>query len=461
MRYITDLHIHSKYSRGCSKELTIDNLEKYARIKGIDLLGTGDFSQPDWRAHIKEKLVDDGTVGQKSETGILKTKSGFPFVLSTEYSLIYSQTGKGRKVHLVILAPNLDTADQITEHMKTIGRVDYDGRPIFGINCIDFTEQIMSIDKDIEIIPAHIWTPWFSMFGSNSGFDTIKECFGDQVKHIHSIETGLSSDPPMNWRLSQLDKFQILSFSDLHSYWPWRIGREATVFEFDEGYDESRLSYENVLKAIRTGEGISETIEVDPNYGKYHVDGHRKCGVIMTPDISKKHRNICPVCKKPLTVGVLQRVEELADRPEGYEPPAGSRPGFRSLIPLHEILSIIIGKGIATKSVWAEYNKIIKLGKSENDILFNVPKEKLLAATNPKIADAIILNREGKIKVKPGYDGVYGVPLFEGSSDHDYYKGKSASGYASAVSDSSDSAEKKEEFQMPLKRTQTGLDDFF
>ncbi|MBN2457638.1 DNA helicase UvrD [Candidatus Woesearchaeota archaeon] len=448
MRYISDFHVHGKYSRACSKELTIDNLEKYARIKGVDILGTGDFSHPGWRAHIAEKLEEDST---GSRDGILRTKTGFPFVLSTEYSFIYSQGGKGRRVHHVVLAPSLDVADQITETMKRHGRVDYDGRPIFGISSIEFTEEVMAIDKDIEIIPAHIWTPWFGALGSNSGFDSIKECFGDQVRHIHAIETGLSSDPPMNWRLSQLDRFQIVSFSDLHSYWPWRIGREATVFDIAE----DQLGYKKIIEAIRTGNGLAETIEVDPSYGKYHFDGHRKCGVVMGPSESRRHNNICPVCRKPLTVGVLQRVEELADRPEGYMPK--DRPGFRSLIPLHDIISIIIGKGVATKATWQEYNRLLKLGKSENDVMLNISRDELLKSTDPQIADAIMLNREGRIKVRPGYDGVYGEPILMPQSGH---ATRTTDGRHEAGLGQQDAEPKKHEVQRPLKRVQTGLSDF-
>ncbi len=395
---IADLHLHGKYSRGCSKELTIDNLEKYAKIKGIDLLGTGDFSQPAWNAHLKEKLIADGN-------GFFRTKSGFPFILQNEYSMIYSQDGKGRRIHLVILAPDFEIVDQINEEMLKHGRLDYDGRPIFGMSCPDFVERMMSISKDIEIFPAHIWTPWFSLLGSKSGFDSVEECFQDQSNHIHAIETGLSSDPPMNWRLSKLDKYQILSSSDSHSYWPWRIGREATIFDI-------KPSYKSLIKAIRTGDGIAETIEVDPNYGKYHVDGHRKCGVVMDPEQSLEHNNICPVCKKPLTVGVLQRVLELADREEGYEPK--DRPGFRTLIPLHEIISAVMNRGVATKGVWAQYNELLKLGKNENDILLNTSYESLLKVSGKQLADAIIMNREGRVYVEPGYDGVYGKPHFDG-----------------------------------------------
>lgn len=396
MRIVADLHIHGRYSRGCSNDLDFKNLEKYARIKGLDLLGTGDFTHPKWIEDIKKDLKDDGT-------GILKTKTGFPFILQTEFSLIYSQEGKGRRVHNVILAPSLEIVEQITEEMLKIGRVDYDGRPIFGINCIEFTERMIKISKDIEIIPAHIWTPWFSLFGSNSGFNTIKDCFKENTKYIHALETGLSSDPAMNWRLSQLDNFALVSFSDLHSYWPWRIGREATIFDLD-------LTYKNLIKALRTKEGLEETIEVDPNYGKYHFDGHRNCNVCLAPQEALKNKNICPKCGRNLTIGVAHRVEELADRPEGFKP-KNAKP-FKSLIPLSEILSKLLDSGIATKKVWVEYQKLINEFKSENNILLNVPFEQLKGITEEKIAEMIIKNREGKIKIQPGYDGEYGIPVF-------------------------------------------------
>jgi len=399
MAIIADLHIHSKHSRGCSTNLDIDNLEKYARIKGVDLLGTGDFTHPIWQEELKSKLTPD-------EKGIFRTESGFPFILQTELSLIYTQDGKGRKVHNVVLCRDFEVMDQITDELKKKGRVDYDGRPIFGIPCPDFVEMMKGIDKDIEIIPAHIWTPWFSMFGSNSGFNTVQDCFKDQTKHIYALETGLSSDPPMNWRLSQLDKYNLVSFSDLHSYWPWRIGREATMF------DLFKLSYDDVIKAIRTGEGLKGTVEVDPNYGKYHLDGHRKCNVCMNPADTIKHKGICPACGKPMTIGVLNRVEELADRDEGYVKEGGKI--FKTLIPLSEILSTLLGKGIATKTTWAEYNKLLAEFKSEYNILLNVSKEELLKFTTPVIVDAIMKNREGKVVVKGGYDGEYGVPVFDG-----------------------------------------------
>ncbi len=400
MKLIADLHIHGKYSQATSKELTIPNLEKWARIKGVNLLGTADFTHPKWIEHIKENLEED-------DTGILRTKSGFPFMLQTELSLIYSQGGRGRRVHNIVLAKNIEVVQQITEALLKIGRVDYDGRPIFGMSCIEFVELMKSIDKDIEIIPAHIWTPWFSVFGSKSGFDTLEECFGDQLKHIHALETGLSSDPAMNWRLSQLDKYTLISNSDLHSFWPWRIGREANIFEIN------KLTYDNILQILKTKEGLKETIEVDPAYGKYHYDGHRKCNVCLKPSETMKMQGICPVCKRPLTIGVEYRVEQLADRPQGFKP-RNAIP-FRSLIPLSDIISKIKGRAVTTKTVWAEYNNLIKEFDNEYNILLNVGSQELKKVCDEELATAIVNSRLGNIKVQPGFDGEYGTPLFSES----------------------------------------------
>tara|TARA_Y100000310_G_C20692961_1_gene823566 strand:- start:877 stop:2139 length:1263 start_codon:yes stop_codon:yes gene_type:complete len=398
MSIIADLHLHSKHSRATSKNLDLENLEKYAKLKGIDLLGTGDFCHPIWNKELKAKLTED-------DTGILRTKTGFPFMLTNELSLVYTQNEKGRRVHLCVWAPNLEVVDQITEYLLKHGRIDYDGRPIFKITCADFTENLHSISDKIEVIPAHIWTPWFSMFGSKSGFDTVKECFLDQTKHIHAIETGLSSDPSMNHRLSQLDKYQIVSFSDAHSFWPWRLGREATLFDTD-------LNYTNIVKAIRTGDKLAGTIEVDPNYGKYHYDGHRACNVSFHPQESIKHKGICPVCKKPLVIGVQYRVEELADRPEDYKKP-DAKP-FHSLIPLSDLIASILGTTVATKKVWAVHDTLTN-NTTENNVLLEMSDEDLLKRTDETIAKAIIQNRKGEIKVKAGYDGVYGIPLLEGT----------------------------------------------
>lgn len=383
---IADLHIHSRFSRACSKFITIDNLEKYAKIKGLDLLGTGDFTHPKWIEELNEKLEESD--------GVLKTKSGFPFIWQTEISLMYTQ-GKGRRIHFVILAPNKEVVEQITEFFKSKGRVDYDGRPIFGFSSIELVENLMSISKDIEVIPAHIWTSWFGILGSKTGFDSFEECFQDKVKFIHSFETGLSSDPLMNRRCSFLDKFSILSFSDTHSCWPWRIGREATIFDCD-------LNYKSVLNCIRENKGLS-TIEVKPEYGKYHWDGHRSCDVCLNPSESRKLKGICPKCGKPLTIGVEYRVEELADREEG------SNVKFKHLIPLHELISAVYGiKMLSSKKIWGVYNEMIEKFGNEFNILLNVSEEDLLKVADDKLVRVILDNRKGNLKVEPGYDGVYG-----------------------------------------------------
>ncbi|MBD3361996.1 DNA helicase UvrD [Candidatus Woesearchaeota archaeon] len=410
MKVISDLHIHGKYSRATSKELTIPNLEKYARMKGLNLLGTGDFTHPKWNTELKKDLVFDD--------GILKTATGFCFIPQTEISLIYTDSGKGRRIHHVILAPDLETADQITETFKKRGRVDYDGRPIFKIKSPELVEMMHSISDKIEIIPAHIWTPWFGMLGSMSGFDSLKECFQEKSSKIHAIETGLSSDPAMNWRIKELDNRSILSFSDLHSFWPWRIGRECTIL------DLKKLNYASVLNAIRNQE-IKETIEFFPEEGKYHYDGHRNCNVVMSPKETEKHKGICPACKKPLTKGVAYRVEKLADREEGCKP-KNAKP-FKRLIPLSEIIAGRLGVGVATQKVWKVYHDLQKLG-NEIEILLEIPKEKLLKAVDEKLADLIIRNREQKIKIQPGYDGLYGKPIFNNTAVKKEVKPKKQAG---------------------------------
>ncbi len=415
-----DLHIHSRYSRACSKQLNIANLEKYAKIKGVGLLGTSDFQHPEWQKELKQELVEDGT-------GIPKTKTGFPFVYQSEISLMYTD-GRGRRIHLVVLAPNFDAVKQITEALGKRGRLDYDGRPIFKIPCPEFVEMMRGISTDIEVIPAHVWTPYFGLFGSMSGFDSIIECFKDQAKHIHAIETGISSDPAMNWRLSQLENRQIVSFSDCHSFWPWRIGREATVF------DLKKLKYSDLLKAIRTGEGLSETIEFFPEEGKYHYDGHAGCKVVMSPKESQRHNKTCPICKKQMTIGVMHRVEELADKPEGYRP-KNAKP-YRNLIPLSELVAHGIGSPVASQKTWKVYNELIKEFGNEINILVDAEEDKIKKVADAKIADLIIRNRNQKIKFKPGYDGEYGKPVFD------------------------ETEEIKEKIYEPAKKVQKGLDDF-
>lgn len=398
MKIIADLHMHSRFSRATSTALNIENLEKWARIKGIGLLGTGDFTHPKWILELKENLRED-------ETGILKTKSGFNFMLTSEISLMYSQGGKGRRVHIVVLAPDFDIVKQITDYLLTKGRIDYDGRPIFKIPCPEFTEKLKSISKDVEIIPAHAWTPYFGVFGSMTGFDSLKDCFLDQEKNIHAIETGMSSDPAMNWRLSSLDKVQIVSFSDAHSFWPWRIGREATVFE-------TEMNYKKIISAIQTGEKLTGTIETDPAYGKYHWDGHMDCKFSCAPEETRKLKNTCPVCKRPLTIGVKYRVEELADRPAGFQPK--NRPGFYKLLPLSELISGSMGVPVASKKVFEIFNKLIGKFGSEYAIDLDADEKSLKEIVNDRLAKLILENREGKIKVKPGFDGQYGVAIIGG-----------------------------------------------
>ncbi len=399
MKVIADLHIHSRFSRACSKQTNIANLEKYARLKGIGLLGTGDFQHPKWGPELKQEL------SEIPGTGVYQTKTGYPFIYQTEISLVYTDGGKGRRVHHVVLAPSRDVVEQITEALGKKGRLDYDGRPIFNISSADFVAMLQSISPDIEVIPAHAWTPWFGVFGDKSGYDHLKDCFHDQARHIHAIETGLSSDPSMNWRLSELDGINLVSFSDMHSFWPWRIGREATAF------DAKELTYKDILKAIRTGEGLAETIEFFPEEGKYHFDGHRNCGVVMSPKESLAAKKTCPKCKNPLTIGVASRVEQLADRPEGSKAP-NAKP-YRNLIPLSELISAGIGSPVASKAAFKIYYDIVGKFGNELNVLLDAPEEELRKAADAKVVDLIMRNRNQKIKFHPGYDGEYGHPIFD------------------------------------------------
>jgi uncharacterized protein (TIGR00375 family) len=402
-RIIADLHIHSKYSRATSKDLDFANLVKYAKIKGVGLLGTGDFTHPKWIEEIK-KLKE-----KNSGSGVYYygKDEGFPFIITGEISLMYNQ-GKGRKVHIVILVPNILVAEKINSYLDTLGRRDYDGRPIFGISCIEFTKKMMEISKDIELIPAHIWTPWFGILGSKSGFDSLSEAFGEQISNIHAVETGLSSDPQMNWRISDLDKITIVSFSDSHSFWPWRIGREATIFNI-----EGELSYSKIIDAIRNDK-IEGTIEVEPAYGMYHYDGHRNCNFSCPPKETKKLKGICPKCGELLTIGVDYRVDELADdgRPEGYERKNAKK--VYKLLPLHEVIALFTQTGLSAKKNWEIYNLLIEKFGSEFNVLFDVSKENLIKeGFNEKLVELILRNRKSHIKVKPGYDGLYGQVILE------------------------------------------------
>jgi uncharacterized protein (TIGR00375 family) len=384
---IGDLHIHSRFSRACSKNINFENLVKWAKIKGLNFLGTGDFSHPTWFEEISQLKEKNG----------LYYYDDFPFIITGEISLIYTDT-RGRRVHLVLLIPSLEIASKINSFLDTLGRRDYDGRPIFKMSCEEFTKKIKEISDDIEIIPAHIWTPWFGIYGSCSGYDFIKEAFGNQFNKIHAIETGISSDPKMNAKISELNDKSIVSFSDSHSFWPHRLGREATIFYKFE-------NYKDLIKQIRENSFFG-TIETDPAYGKYHFDGHRNCNFSCSPEKTKELNGICPICKKPLTIGVDYRIETLKDLENKREI---NKPFF-TLLPLHEIISFVIKTSVNSKKVWDIYNHLISLFGNEFNILLKIEKKEFL---NNKISEElvhqILNNREGKIKVKPGYDGEYGV----------------------------------------------------
>ncbi|MFH0804802.1 MAG: endonuclease Q family protein [Patescibacteria group bacterium] len=394
-----DLHFHSRYSRAVSRDMDLEHIAATATTKGLQLVTAADFTHPAWFAELNKKLVlqPNGLYQLRGD------RSGIYFALTTELSCIYSQDGKTRRIHLVVIMPTLEDVEKFNNLLTAEGaNVKSDGRPILGLSAKRVVELTREASAESIVIPAHIWTPWFSMFGSMSGFDTVDECFGAQSKHIHAIETGLSSDPPMNWRLSQLDQYTIVSFSDAHS--PDKLGREATVFELES------LSYRNVLAALKQSNEknkIAFTVEFYPEEGRYHWDGHRVCKVRLTPAETRKLKGICPKCKKPVTVGVLSRVEKLADRPEGYQPT--NRPPFRSLVPLREIIAESVDQGVHTKRVTAEYDRALAAGGSEFNILLSQPIDELKKMLDPTIVEAITRVREGRMSVEPGYDGEYGI----------------------------------------------------
>jgi len=402
VRVFADLHIHSKYSRGTSTKMDIYHISEGAKKKGLNLLGTGDFTHPLWMKELKQELSEAGN-------GIYVSKQGVNFILSVEVSNIFEKDGKVRKIHNLILAKDFEAAEQVVEILSKYGDLKADGRPTLSLSCAEMVELLKNHVKDVEIIPAHIWTPWFSLFGSRSGFDSLKECFEEQSKKILALETGLSSDPAMNWRLSELDDYALVSFSDSHSPNAWRLGRELCVFEIKE------LSFDAMVRVLRKKDEkrFLFTVEVDPAYGKYHWDGHRKCAVCLPPKEAEKLGNICPVCGKPLTIGVLHRVEMLADREEGFVPKDAIP--FKKLLPLYEVISHALYEGrLYSKKVEALEEKLINAFGSELAVLLETSKDELLkVCKNERLVEAIMLNREGKVKVIPGYDGVYGKPVFE------------------------------------------------
>ncbi|MFA4941117.1 MAG: endonuclease Q family protein [Patescibacteria group bacterium] len=399
MRQILDLHIHSRYSRACSPQLTLSGIGAICRTKGVDVIATGDFTYPAWFSDIKNELEEIG------KSGLYKLKKApdekIKFLLSTEVALIYKDGSKARRIHIVVQAPNVKAAEELNNYLDKKYNIRSDGRPILGMKAPELVKLCLSIHPKFLIYPAHIWTPWFAVFGSKSGFDSLEECFHEQTENIYAIETGLSSDPAMNWRLSALDGLTILSNSDAHSL-P-NIGREANVMDLDE------ISYDEIYETIKKKnlKKLKYTIEFYPEEGMYHFDGHRDCKIRFSPGETKKYKGICPVCKKPLTIGVDHRVDELADKPMGFQPD-GAVP-FRKLVELDKIIAEALDlKNRQSRKVQLEYNSMIKKVGTEMKILLDEPLENLEKITTSPIVEGIKRVREGKLFIDPGYDGQYG-----------------------------------------------------
>ncbi len=401
MRVIADLHLHSKYSRATSKNMDLDNLSYWGKIKGLNLIGTGDFTHPEWLKELKNKLRETGD-------GIYKYND-MNFMLQTEVNNVFEQDSKRRQVHNIIYAKTLEVVYQINDLFSKYGNLKEDGRPSLQLSCIEMVDLLDSIGlgKDIYVVPAHAWTPWFGIYGSKSGFNSIKECFGEKSKLIFAIETGLSSDPLMNGMVEETRNLSLMSNSDSHSYWPWRLGREANIFELDV------LSFDVIFEKVKFRDLI--TIEVDPSYGKYHFDGHRRCGFSVDPKKAIQMNNLCPVCGKPLTLGVLHRVYDLGDVKDlkhNHHPQK-----YFKVLPLHEILSAYYKVSVNSKKIWSVYNDLIKHFDNEYNILLYEPYDNLSKHVDDKnLINVIRKNREGMIKVIPGYDGEYGKVILD--EDH-------------------------------------------
>src|SRR5580693_5935156 len=410
--FIADLHIHSRFSRACSKDCDIEHLSWWARRKGLTVLGTGDFTHPAWAAELKDTLVP-------AEPGLFRVRPDLErrlhrdtpascagtvrFLLSVEISTIYRRDERTRKVHHLLYAPSFEAADRITAALAKVGNLASDGRPTLGLDSRDLLEITLEAGPGCFLVPAHVWTPWFAVLGSKSGFDAVRDCYADLADHIFAVETGLSSDPPMNWACSSLDGYRLVSNSDAHS--PPMLGREATVFGTD-------LDYFAIAAALRTGIGLDGTIEFFPEEGKYHLDGHRKCGVRVEPEQTRALGTICPQCGKPLTVGVLHRVAELADRPAGYRP--GNAPGFTCLVQLPEIIGEIVGTGPKSKKVSSEVARLAGALGPELSILCNIPADEISRVGGTLLGEAITRLRRGEVIRDAGYDGEYGtIRLFQ------------------------------------------------
>ena len=408
MHFLADIHIHSCYSRATSREMNPENIFKWAQIKGITVIATGDFTHPLWFAELKKKLepAEEGLFRLKTEFAESKLgevptscRGDVRFILSAEVSSIYKKNGKVRKIHNLIYSPDFETASNINSELDKIGNLKADGRPILGLDAKELLRIVLNSGNDTMLVPAHAWTPHFSVFGASSGFDSLEECFEELTPNIHAIETGLSSDPTMNRRLSKLDNITLISNSDAHS--PAKIAREANIFNTD-------LTYKAIKNALIEGNNnkFLGTIEFFPEEGKYHLDGHRACKKRMSPEDTKKNKNLCPVCKKKVTVGVMHRVDMLADREKNFK--QENSPPYKCLIALEEIISKALEKGANTKAVQKEYMKLINALGNELKVLQKADIEEIKKVSSFKIGEAIKRVKSGNISINPGYDGEYG-----------------------------------------------------
>ncbi|MBM4135583.1 MAG: DNA helicase UvrD [Nitrospira sp.] len=427
MRFIADLHIHSQYSRATSRDMSLENIWKWAQLKGITIVGTGDFTHPKWFQELKVKLdINDNKLLQLKNEFHQKDipvscKTGVYFMLTAEISCIYSKRGRIRKIHSLIFVPDFATAAKLNSILSRIGNLSADGRPILGLDAKELLKIILDISDKAMLVPAHAWTPHFSVFGAGSGFDSLSECFEELSPHIYSIETGLSSDPLMNWRLSSLDRITLISNSDAHS--PAKLGREANMFDFGnppsppftkggQGWINTEISYETIINAIKTKKGFIGTIEFFPEEGKYHYDGHRMCGISLSPRETIKYNYLCPVCGKKVTIGVMHRVEKLADRENGFR--IEGAPQYFSIIPLVEIIAETLKVGVTSKAVASEYFKLLRNLGNEFTILMDSPISDIASAGSTILSEAISRMRAGKVHIAPGFDGEYGkIKIFE------------------------------------------------
>ena len=380
--------------------MNLKELGRFAAMKGLNVVGTGDFTHPDWRKEIRKDLQDS------RGSGLYRLKEGafqVQYMITGEVNTTFQFGEKSRRIHHCLLAPSIEAADAVSDRLAKHGNMLNDGRPTLRATAPELVDEVLEADRQCVVFPAHAWTPWFSLFGANSGFDTFIDCYQDRSNRIFALETGMSSDPPMNWRISQLDRLCLVSNSDAHSAWPWRLGREANVFDLDH------LTYHNLVGAIRDKDPrrFLFTIETSPAYGKYHRTGHRECEVSMSARDARHLDDKCPKCGKKMTRGVEERIEELADRPEGYVPENAI--GYRHLLPLSEIIAPVIGEvEPGSTKVWDKYNMLVGKFGSEYSVMLDAPKAQLLAAAGPEIARAILRVRNDDVFVEPGYDGVYG-----------------------------------------------------